>query len=252
LIKGMVSIVIPIVRNDPHVDEAVEAIKKSTYTNYEIIIVNEGKERSYQRNFGIKKAKGEYLIWLDSDMVVAPDMLADCVKIIETPCKDYLGFKEYPVGIFIPERIVTKGWFGKLRDWERQFYTGTLVDVVRFLRTKDCPLFDETLHGVEDSSWERQLPKGPRAISTSHFDHHDKVGVIKYLKKKWYYAACLSAYKKKNPDDKLLTFRYRCWKVYTENGKWKRLFSRPDLAIQVFILLFARGVIARIQEIRNP
>ena len=243
-----VSIVIPIVRNDPNIAECLEHIHASRFKNYEVIVVDEGKERSYQRNFGIRLAKGEYLIWLDSDMMIAPDMLEDCVRRIEQ--EDAYGNK--PVGIFIPERIVTKGWFGKLRDWERQFYTGTLVDVVRFVRTKDCPMFDETLHGVEDSDWERRLPEGTRAISSSYFNHHDKIGLIKYLRKKSYYAKCLSAYKSKNPNDKLLTFRYRCVQVFIENGKWKRLLSAPHMALGVALLLLARGLIMKYQTRKNP
>ena len=131
--------------------------------------------------------------------------------------------------------------------WERQFYNGTLVDVVRFIRTADCPLFDETLHGVEDSSWEREiLRQNPNAkFSTSDypFFHHDKVGVIKYLKKKAYYAKCLPAYRRKNPDDKLLTFKYRCFDIFVQNGKWKRLLSAPHLAVCMMGLLLARGII---------
>ena len=252
MIKGMVSAVIPIIRNDPHVAGCVEAIKNSTYKNVEIIVVDEGKERSYQRNVGIKKARGEYLIWIDSDMLLHPNLLEDCVKKIEDGSDFYAinltstGTEKIttkPTAIYIPERIVTEGWFGRLRDWERQFYNGSLVDVVRFIRTADCPLFDEELHGVEDSDWERQIKVKNFVTSDYPFYHHDKVGVIRYLKKKAYYAKSLGAYKRKNPNDKLLTFKYRCWDVFVQNGKWKRLISRPDLAIQMFILVFARGVI---------
>lgn len=235
-----VSIVIPIVRNDKHIKECLEHIERSTYKDIEVIVVDEGKERSYQRNFGIKKATGEYLIWLDSDMMIQPDMIADCVEKMQSSD-----------GVYIPERISTPGWFGHLRDWERQFYTGTLVDVVRMVRTKDCPLFDETLHGVEDSDWERMLIKkigNPHfSVSGSYFNHHDKVGLVKYLKKKAYYAQCLPAYRSKNPDDKLLTFKYRCWQVFTENGKWKRLIASPFMALCMFALLFARGLIMKWQ-----
>ena len=238
MINGMVSIVIPIVRNDIYIKENIGHIEMSTYKNYEIIVVDEGKERSYQRNFGIKKAQGEYLLWLDSDMMIQPDMLEDCVKKMQD---------QEVVGVYIPERISTPGWFGRLRDWERQFYTGTLVDCARVVRLKDCPLFDETLHGVEDSDWERRLPKGKMAISESYFNHHDKIGLWKYLRKKAYYAKCLSAYKEKNPNDKLLTLKYRCFQIFVENGKWKRLLSRPDLAFQVALLLLARGLIMKWQ-----
>lgn len=236
----MVSCVIPIVRNDPHVAGCVEAINNSSYKNVEIIVVDEGRERSYQRNFGIKKAQGEFLIWIDSDMRLHPNLLEDCIKKIEGH-----------TAVYVPETIVTEGFFGYLRNWERQFYNGTLVDVVRFIRTADCPLFDETLHGVEDSDWERQILKNnPSAkFSTSDypFYHHDKVGLIKYLKKKAYYAKCLNAYRAKNPDDKLLTLKYRCFQIFVENGKWKRLLKRPDLAFLVALLLLARGLIMKWQ-----
>lgn len=240
MIKGMVSCVIPIVRNDPHVAGCIEAIKNSTYKNVEIIVVDEGRERSYQRNFGIKKAQGEYLIWIDSDMRLHPNLLEDCVKKIEGH-----------VAVYIPERIVTEGFFGKLRDWERQFYNGTLVDVVRFIRTKDCPLFDETLHGVEDSDWERQIEPKNFVTSDYPFYHHDKVNLIKYLKKKAYYARSLNQYRRKNPDDRLLTFKYRCFDIFVQDGKWKRLLSKPHYAFLVACLLFARGIIMKVQSWRH-
>ena len=151
------------------------------------------------------------------------------------------------VAVYIPERIVTKGWFGRLRDWERQFYNGTLVDVERFVRAEGCPRFDETLHGVEDSSWARQI-HGKKAISDCEVHHHDKCGVVKFLRKKAYYAKCVSAYRKKNPDDKLLTFRYRCVQIFIERRKWKRLICKPHYAFGVALLLLARGLILIWQE----
>lgn len=234
--KPLVSIIIPIVKNDPHIKENLSHIEESYQTNHtlEVIVVDEGLERSAQRNIGIKKAKGKYLLILDSDMMISLHLIDECVWLMEP-------YKEV-VGIYIPEHIVTPGWFGRLRNWERQFYTATLVDVVRFVRADNCPLFDETLHGVEDSDWERRMP-GKKITCDSHFDHHDKIGVIKYLRKKSYYAQSLDAYKKKNPDDKLLTFKYRCWQVFIEDGKWKRLVKSPHLALMMFALLFARGIV---------
>lgn len=230
--KGMISCIIPIVRNDKHVAGCVEAIKNSTYKNVEIIVVDEGLERSAQRNIGIKRAKGEFLIWIDSDMRLHPQLLEDLVKKIDG-C----------TAVYIPETIVTEGFFGYLRNWERQFYNGTLVDVVRFIRTAEAPLFDETFHGVEDSDWERQIKDKRFSTSDFPFYHHDKVDLIGYLKKKAYYAQCLNKYRAKNPDDKLLTFRYRCVQVFLEKGKWKRFLSRPHLAFLVMCLIMARGLI---------
>lgn len=243
MVKGLISCIIPVVRNDPHVAGCIEAVKKSIYQHYEIVVVDEGLERSAQRNIGIKRSKGEFLIFLDSDMRVTPYLLGDCIEKIEGH-----------TAVYIPERIVTEGFFGYLRDWERQFYNGTLVDVVRFIRADACPLFDESLHGVEDSDWERLIikknPDYKFAVSDFCFHHHDKVGLIKYLKKKAYYAQCLGKYKRKNPNDKLLTLKYRCFDVFVQNGKWKRLVSAPHLAFLVGLLIFARGVIMITQSIR--
>ena len=238
-VKGLISCIIPIVRNDPHVKGCVESIENSTYKDFEIIVVDEGRERSYQRNVGIDRAKGEYLIFFDSDMRAHPNLLEDCVKKIAGH-----------TAVYIPERIVTEGWFGRLRDWERQFYNNTLVDVVRFIRADACPKFDETLHGVEDSDFERMIKVKKFATSDYPFFHHDRVGLIKYLAKKAYYAKCLNQYRRKNPNDRLLTFKYRCWTVFVENGKWKRLLGRPDLAFHVALLLLARGLIMKWQSWR--
>ena len=103
--NGLVSCVIPIIRNDPHVAGCVQAIKDSTYKNVEILVVDEGLERSAQRNIGIKRATGEYLIWIDSDMRLHPRLLEDCIHKIQ-------GY----TAVYIPERIVTEGFFGYLRD----------------------------------------------------------------------------------------------------------------------------------------
>src|SRR3990167_4098056 len=229
----LVSVIIPIVRNDPYIKKCLYAIKRSNYKNIQTIVIDEGKERSYQRNFGIKQATGKYLLILDSDMMITPQVIGDCVTQIESNSK--------LVGIYIPERIVTLGWFGRLRDWERQFYTGTLVDVVRFVKNP-CPLFDESLHGVEDSDWERQII-GEKAICNYEVHHNDKCGVIKFLKKKIYYAQSLGKYRQKNPNDKLLTFKYRCWTIFVENRKWERLLQKPHYALGVALLLLARGII---------
>ena len=239
----LVSCVIPVVRNDKFVDGCVGAVKKSTYKNYEIVVVDEGLERSAQRNIGIRRSKGEFIIFLDSDMRVTPNLLEDCVKKIE-------GY----TAVYIPERIITEGWFGKLRDWERQFYNGTLVDVVRFIRRNQCPFFDESLHGVEDSDWEREIirqhPESKFSTSDFCFNHHDEVGLIKYLKKKAYYARCLNAYKRKNPKDKILNFKYRCFDIFVTDGKWRRIFRSPHMAFGVVLLLLARGIIMKWQSRR--
>ena len=37
-----------------------------------------GPERSAQRNYGVEKAQGKYILYLDADMHLSPDVLKDC------------------------------------------------------------------------------------------------------------------------------------------------------------------------------
>jgi hypothetical protein len=142
--------------------------------------------------------------------------------------------------LYIPEVIMTKGLFGRIRNWERQFYTDTAVDVVRFVRRKDCPLFDTQQKGTEDSDWDRRV-KGERTTTIGEIYHYDNIGVMDYFRKKAYYAKSLRRFAQRNPKDKILNFRYRCWTVFTEHQKWRRLFH-PYIFGLLFILLI-RGII---------
>ena len=226
--KPLVSVIIP-KRRGEDIRRLLKSIKQSFYRNIEIIVVDEGKERAEQRNIGIKRARGEYLLFADSDWQLHPRLI-----------DDYVSYAPCPV--YIPEIIKTRGWFGRLRNWERQFYTNTPVDVVRFIKKKDCPQFDVAQKGTEDSDWDRQV-EGLRVVARYSSYHWDNTGVIYYFKKKAYYAKSMARFAECNPGDKVLNWRWRCWGVFTEKGKWRRFFSRPDLALAVMLIILIRGVI---------
>lgn len=233
--KNMVSVIVPI-RHGEDITELLKSINSSYYRNYEIIVVDEGLERSEQRNIGILKAKGEYLLILDSDQHISKTLLMECVysmKLVDA--------------LYIPEIIVTKGWFGRLRNWERQFYTSTPIDCVRFVRAKDCPFFDLDLTGPEDADWDRRV-RGTKGTTHAPIYHHDNIGVLDYFKKKAYYSKSMARYAQKNKNDKVLSFWWRCFGVFLEKGKWRRFLSRPDLAFQVLVMIFIRGIIYKLYK----
>lgn len=93
-----VSIIVPFYSNIEWLEEAVNSVFEQSFTDFELIIVNDGspeddvdflkkygKRLSYYktenrgpasaRNFGIRKAKGEYLAFLDSDDIWLGDKL---------------------------------------------------------------------------------------------------------------------------------------------------------------------------------
>jgi glycosyltransferase involved in cell wall biosynthesis len=92
--KPLISVVIPVFNRENLIKKAIESVLCQTYSNYELIIVDDGSRdntkkilRQYQityphiikviysrnkgvscaRNIGIAKARGEYLAFLDSD-----------------------------------------------------------------------------------------------------------------------------------------------------------------------------------------
>ena len=229
-IDDLVSVIVP-THNGQDLRILLNSIKNSTYKNVEIIIVNEGLERSAQRNIGIKRAKGKYLLFLDSDMAVSKDLIEECVRLIK-----------YYKALYCPEIIKTKGLFGKIRNFERQFYTGTAVDVVRFVKAYRCPKFDENMHGPEDTDWDRRV-FGERYTTISPVYHYDNIGIKRYCQKKAYYTKSMNLFEQKNPNDKILNLKYRCFTIFTEDGKWKRLLQHPFLTLGIMFILLLRAFI---------
>ena len=224
----VVSVIIP--NHGRDISMIREALKDQ---DVEILEIDLGKERSYQRNYGITRAKGDMLLILDSDQVPSERLIPECVKIMQ----------DNPLceGIYIPERIVGNDWFTKLRDFERQFYTGSAVDCVRFVR-KDCPLFDESMSGPEDADWDLRIT-GKKLICNSPLYHYDGIRLRDYIGKKVYYSKSMDKFSQKHPDAKVMSLKYRCFTVFVENGKWKLLLRHPIYTIKLMALLALRGVI---------
>ena len=213
-------------------DKTVELAKK--YANK---IFYKGTERSAQRNYGFKVASGKYLLYLDADMRLSPKVIEECVEKCESAKIDAL---------YIPERIIGESFWAKVRDFERSFYTGTVVDAVRFAR-KDISLevegFDESLVGPEDWDFDKKVRKiGRTSITCSALYHNEgQFSMKRYFSKKSYYASGLKKYVKKwgfnDPEiSKQLGLQYRLFGVFVEEGKWKRLVRHPILAVGMHVL----------------
>ena len=103
----MVSVIIPCFNQGAYIQDAIDSVKAQTYTNWEVIIINDGSDDletinvlnrlehegftviniknsgvSAARNKGINIATGEYLLPLDADDKIASEYLAEAVKIL--------------------------------------------------------------------------------------------------------------------------------------------------------------------------
>lgn len=104
----LVSIVIPVYNAEAFIEETVQSVLKQTYTNIEVIIVNDGSTDSslekvqafasdgrvtvlgqtnagvaVARNKGLNHASGKYIAFLDSDDVWLPNFLQKRIDVLE-------------------------------------------------------------------------------------------------------------------------------------------------------------------------
>lgn len=115
--EALVSIIIPCYNQGQYLKEAVESVLASTYTNIEIIIVNDGSTEnldflknfsaekiaiinqsnqgpSMARNNGISQAKGKYILPLDADDKIHPTYIEKAVNILENNEKTGIVYSE--------------------------------------------------------------------------------------------------------------------------------------------------------------
>ncbi|SNT13714.1 Glycosyltransferase, catalytic subunit of cellulose synthase and poly-beta-1,6-N-acetylglucosamine synthase [Ekhidna lutea] len=109
------SIIIPVYNRPEEVDELLASLEKQSFLDFEVIIVEDGSEldcravcdkykgkldlsyhykentgQGFSRNFGSKLAKGDWLIFFDSDCVIPEQYLSNLDKIITDSDPDAL------------------------------------------------------------------------------------------------------------------------------------------------------------------
>lgn len=114
--EDLVTIIIPCHKTEKTIKKAVDSILCQSYSNYEIIIVENGYKDatekilkeigdkriryyylsegnvSIARNFGISKAKGDYIYFMDADDTVHADLLEKCLRASKRQNADVVIF----------------------------------------------------------------------------------------------------------------------------------------------------------------
>ena len=178
--KGLVSVITPMYKGAAFVGEAIESVLKQTYTNWEMIIVDdcspddgagitEAKKyttdlrvilieskvnlgSSGARNIALRKSKGEYIAFLDSDDIWYPDFLEKQLEFMKRQ-DAALVFSSYrrideltKKEILIPFIVPTKVTYKSLLKTCPIFPSTAVYDTTKCGK----PLFNEAMGSLRD------------------------------------------------------------------------------------------------------
>jgi len=133
-----------------------------------------GPERSRQRNLGAAMLPAPVLGFVDSDMELSPNVVAEAAGAVARG----------NAAVIAPERSVGDGYWARVRAYERAFYTGSDgVEAPRFFAAAAFTAvggFDESLDAGEDWDLGRRVAQlGSTARITATIDHDE--GRLRYL-----------------------------------------------------------------------
>lgn len=218
----LITVTIATYRSLPYIEKCLQSLKAQTYPRIEIIVVDalkypeeeqrqcreiveryatyvqDGPERSIQRNRGIRDAKGEFVLVLDQDMYLTPRVVEACYEKLT---------KENLVAVNIPEISIGTGFWTQCVALER-YVSNVLEDGMnescRFFRRADVLRvggYDPGIVGAEDSDLHYRMAALGKIGKIQEYINHDE-GRTQFwgrVKKKYYYSAAFREYLKRRP-----------------------------------------------------
>jgi glycosyltransferase involved in cell wall biosynthesis len=160
------------------------------------VVLSAGPERSAQRNRGVAAAAGEWVLWIDADMLLRPDVVSSALDAAR---------RTATAAVSIPETTVGDGFWTACRALERSCYLDdTSLFNPRLLR-RDLLVgmgFDETMSGPEDADLRLRVAESGVAVAhaTGVIDHDEgRLTLASVWRKRVYYGESLPAFATANP-----------------------------------------------------
>lgn len=235
----LVSVIVTTRNNHETLNACLASIAAQDYPSIELIVVDnnssddtmeiarrytkqvfsKGPERSAQRNYAATKAKGEYLLIVDSDMELGQRVVSSCIAAVTRGGE--VG------GVIIPEESFGEGFWARCKQLERSYYIGQdAIEAARFFPRdvfREIGGYSEEMTGGEDWDLSRRAAAVAPLVRARQFIRHNEGRLYfgRTVRKMYYYAQHATEYFAKNPTRSALT---------DQSGplaRYKLFFSRP-------------------------
>lgn len=211
-VADSVTVVVPTRNNLRTIEACLRSVTEQTHPHVELIVVDNhssdgtptvaegfadrvitaGPERSAQRNTGIEAARSEWVLWLDSDMILPPRTVS---LALETAAATGA------TGIALPERTIGDGFWTACRALERECYLDDpWLHNPRLVR-RDYLLGDGAFHldmsGPEDADLRMKMRATGAGIELAPIiiDHDEgRLTVRDVMSKRYYYGRSIPAF----------------------------------------------------------
>lgn len=179
-----ISIIIPVYNQAKTIKKCLKSVFNQTFKDFEVIVINDGSTDDIRtvlrrwenkikifhqenhgapaaRNFGFKQSRGEYVLFCDADVMMAPNMLEKMLGILEKKkafAYTYSSFKF--------------GW-KKFKLWpfdEKKLKQMPYIHTTSLIRREHFSGFDESLKRFQDwDLWMTLLTNGQKGIWIDEF-----------------------------------------------------------------------------------
>jgi glycosyltransferase involved in cell wall biosynthesis len=240
----LVSVIVPTRNSGRTLDACLNSIRSQHYQPVEVVVVDNGStdrtlqiardradivehwapERSAQRNRGAQVSHGDFVLFVDSDMTLSPEVVGDCM--------DLLRSNDTP-GVIIPEISFGEGFLAHCRALERSCYDGDdTIEAARFFARAPFEAaggYEENLVAFEDWDLSSRIAAGrhfPRTVS--HITHDEgrlRLGTV--LAKKRLYGRSFAYFSRRHGKSTLGQANVIFRPAFIRN--WRRLFRHPLL-----------------------
>jgi glycosyltransferase involved in cell wall biosynthesis len=217
-VTPLVSVVVPTYNSDKTIGQCLRSIATQTHSRVETLVIDDYSrdrtaqisrefnakvlllegERSEAKNYGARIAKGDFLLFVDSDMVLESRVIEECVDICVQQGLD---------AVVVPEKFISHGSLGDWRKTEKTLLSSSngSMEIPRFYKRSaflKIKGYDERLVCGEDFDLFRRFnPLGYATgrIGSSILHLEGSPSLYGILSKAYYYGKTLPVLIRKSP-----------------------------------------------------